>query len=441
MAAVSVGRQFIALVAICVIVILGSIGAVVWPPVQAMGGAALDTEMSTIAPLHDVLPAAGFLGVLAAKGPSDPMQGFEYTLELADGAVPIGRVPTGSLRRAPQAGFWEYDAADEGQSHARLAVRKCFTNGDCLTIGTRVDQRLMGFRQSVVALLAAFLLGLLVTGLHVANRVRQTASDVRHLKDAVARLLSGDLAQRLPVTTHSEFGQVVAQLNRLLERIEHLTFATRTVIDSTAHDLRTPLYRLRSRLEQGLLPGSSESQMADTIEAALHEIDGIETTLDALLRITLAESGSASMAPVNLAEVVADVIELYRPLAEDKQMTLVTDLDAGQLVNGNAQLLAQAVANLFDNAIKYTPSGGRIDVRVERRGSELVVSVADSGPGIPAVDRARAMERSRRLANAAGTSGSGLGLALVVAVARLHGGRLLLGDHAPGLLAELVLPS
>jgi signal transduction histidine kinase len=401
----------------------------------------LDAELAVVAPFHDVLRSSGFLSFLAARGVPPSEMGIEYTLELADGSVPIGGVPTGGLRRGPQAGYWEYDAAENGQWHTRLALRQCFSNGDCLTIGHRIDQRLLGFRQSVAALLAAFLLGLLLTALHVAYRARLASRDVRHLKDAVARLLSGDLAQRLPVTTRTEFAQVVVQLNRLLERIEHLTFATRTVIDSTAHDLRTPLYRLRSRLEQGLLPGKTEAQMADTIEAALHEIDGIETTLDALLRITLAESGSASMAPVNLAEVVADVIELYRPLAEDKNMTLVTDLDADQLVNGNAQLLAQAVANLFDNAIKYTPSGGRIEVRVERRARELVVSVADSGPGIPAADRARAMERSRRLANATGTSGSGLGLALVVAVARLHGGRLMLGDHAPGLLAELVLPS
>jgi signal transduction histidine kinase len=252
--------------------------------------------------------------------------------------------------------------------------------------------------------------------------------------------LAGDLAQRLPVAKYSEFGAITADLNRLLEKIEHLTFATRTVIDSTAHDLRTPLYRLRSRLEQGLVPNRGVEQMGDTIESALNEIDGIEATLDALLRITLAESGTASMAPVNLAEVAIDVIELYRPLAEDKEMRIATELDGSQSVNGNAQLLAQAVANLIDNAIKYTPRGGRIEVNVRRRGAELVVIVADSGPGIPAADRARAMERSRRLANAVGTDGSGLGLALVVAVARLHGGRLLLGDNAPGLVAELSLP-
>ena len=440
MPAVVVGRQLIVLLTVCTLAVLGSIGLLVWPPFQAMRAGELDAEMAVVAPFHGVLPSSGFLSFLAARGVPRSQDGLEYMLELSDGGVPIGRVPTGGLRRAQQAGYWEYEAAEEGQSHTWLAVRQCFSNGDCLTIAGRLDQRLLGFRQSVAALLAAFLLGLLLTGLHVAYRMRLAMRDVQHLKDAVARLISGDLAQRLPVIARTEFGQVVAQLNRLLERIEHLTFATRTVIDSTAHDLRTPLYRLRSRLEQGLLPGNTEAQMADTIEAALHEIDGIEAMLDALLRITLAESGSASMAPVNLAEVVADVIELYRPLAEDKNMALDTDLDAEQLVNGNAQLLAQAVANLFDNAIKYTPSGGRIAVRVERRGSELVVSVADSGPGIPAADRARAMERSRRLSNAAGTSGSGLGLALVVAVARLHGGRLILGDHGPGLLAELVLP-
>jgi signal transduction histidine kinase len=288
--------------------------------------------------------------------------------------------------------------------------------------------------------LAAFLAGICLAGAYVVHRIRAEARDLRLLNESVRRLLAGDLAQRLPIAQHAKFASATSQLNRLLERIEHLTFATRTVIDSTAHDLRTPLYRLRTRLEQGLLPGRTQEQRVDTIEAALHDIDGIEATLDALLRITLAESGTASMAPVNLAEVAIDVIELYRPLAEDKELDLLTDLDFSQFVSGNAQLLAQAVANLIDNAIKYTPRGGRIQVRVGRRGTEMVLAVADSGSGIPAADRARAMERSRRLANANDTAGSGLGLALVVAVARLHGGRLMLGDNQPGLLAELMLP-
>ncbi len=397
-------------------------------------------DLASVAPMHELLSESAFISYLAVRGSVDLDRGIEYTLQLSDGSVPIGQLPAAGLRRSARNGFLEYDRLEKGRNEVRLALRQCFSDGDCLIIGDRIDLRLEPIRRAVLLVLAAFLAGIGLIFTHLLYRARAVSVDMRRLRSAVRGLLAGDLAQRLPVAKYSEFGAITADLNRLLEKIEHLTFATRTVIDSTAHDLRTPLYRLRSRLEQGLVPNRGVEQMGDTIESALNEIDGIEATLDALLRITLAESGTASMAPVNLAEVAIDVIELYRPLAEDKEMRIATELDGSQSVNGNAQLLAQAVANLIDNAIKYTPRGGRIEVNVRRRGAELVVIVADSGPGIPAADRARAMERSRRLANAVGTDGSGLGLALVVAVARLHGGRLLLGDNAPGLVAELSLP-
>ncbi len=431
-------RHATAILFLTVVVAVTAVG--VWSLVDSPGSKVLDDDLATVAGLHDVLPESAFITYLTARGAEDLGRGIEYTLQLSDGVIAVGSLPAGGLRRSRQSGYLEYDRIEDGRPTVRLAQRRCFDNGDCLIVGKREKALVALLPGKLLGWVAAFLAGFFLPGFYLFYRLRTEARDLRRLKDSVRRLLAGDLAQRLPIARHARFAIVTEQLNRLLERIEHLTFATRTVIDSTAHDLRTPLYRLRTRLEQGLLPGRTEEQRGDTIEAALHEIDGIEATLDALLRITLAESGSASMAPVNLSEVAIDVIELYRPLAEDREMRLTTNLDFNLSVNGNAQLLAQAVANLVDNAIKYTPRGGRIDVGVVRRGNETVLVVADSGSGIPAADRARAMERSRRLANANDTAGSGLGLALVVAVARLHGGRLLLGDNTPGLLAELVLP-
>jgi len=416
-------------------------GLVFWPPIDTRIKSSLDDDLAIVAPLHDVLPPSAYLAYLSARDAADLDRNIEYTLRLADGSVPIG---TGlAISSPPKFGkeSFEYRGQSGGMEGVYIAVRQCFSNGDCLILGESRGKAYMAFRGDVAKLFIAFLAGLLLSAVQIFHSHVRAGRDIAALTLAVRRLLEGDLGQRLPLTKNSDYATVTLQLNRLLERIEHLTFATRTVIDSTAHDLRTPLYRLRSRLEQGLLPDQSVDQMVDIVEAALHEIDGIEATLDALLRITLAESGSASLAPVNVAEVAADVLELYRPLAEDKDLDLSALLDTDHVVNGNAQLLAQAIANLLDNAIKYTPRGGNVTVRVDRRESEVVIGVTDSGPGIPAADRARAMERSRRLANAAGTVGSGLGLALVVAVARLHGGRLRLGDNAPGLVAELGLPS
>jgi signal transduction histidine kinase len=216
----------------------------------------------------------------------------------------------------------------------------------------------------------------------------------------------------------------------------------RDVTDSIAHDLRTPLNRLRNRLEGVLAHVESESAQSHEIDAAVGETDRLIATFNALLMIAEAEAGAMreAMAPVDLAQVIEGVAELYEPLAEEKGLTLAVAPGRAAPIRGNLRLLAQALANLVDNAIKYSPVGGRITIAATDRPGSAALSVADTGPGIPAADRERVIERFVRLEESRNSPGTGLGLSLVAAVARLHDARLELTDNKPGLKATLVFP-
>jgi signal transduction histidine kinase len=194
---------------------------------------------------------------------------------------------------------------------------------------------------------------------------------------------------------------------------------------------------LRAAVEVALRREDDPAELRAALDTVLGEVDRVQNTLEALLRIALAESGTAPFETVDVTAVVADVQELYEPLAEEKGLDFATRIDAGLQMHATRQLLAQAVANLVDNAIKFTPNGGRVRLVASGTRESIVLEVTDSGSGISPGDRPKALERSRRLANASGTPGSGLGLSLVNAVAQLHGGRFELGDNAPGLVARL----
>jgi signal transduction histidine kinase len=290
-------------------------------------------------------------------------------------------------------------------------------------------------RPVTLAIVLTSLAGM-VAALGFARRGEQQVRDASAL---VRRILAGDLSQRLPSRPGTGFSVVSHEFNVALDRIEQLTVAMRAVADSTAHDLRGPLNRLRAALEVALVGEADPVRLRAAVERSLGELERVEMTLEALLRIALAEAGTASLAPVDLAAVVADIVELYRPLAEQKGQTLDARLEGGLVVNGNGQLLAQAVANLVDNAIKYTPRDGFVMVRAAHERDGISIVVSDTGPGVAVEDRARALERSRRLPSSAGTQGSGLGLALVAAVMRLHGATIELDDGSPGLVVRLWL--
>jgi len=258
-----------------------------------------------------------------------------------------------------------------------------------------------------------------------------------------AEIIAGDFSRRIPITAaDDEFDFLAENLNRMLERTERLMKGMREVVDSVAHDLRTPLNRLRNRLEEMQRRADPDSPHLEDIEAAIAETDRLIGTFNALLLIAQADSGilRGSMAPMDLSAVAADVAELYEPLAEEKDIALSVVPSGVITVEGNRSLISQALANLIDNAIKYTPADGRIAVAVSETPEGVDLAVADSGPGIPPQDRARVLDRFVRLETSRNSPGTGLGLSLVAAVARLHDATLTLGDNAPGLKATISFP-
>ncbi|MEM7025241.1 MAG: HAMP domain-containing sensor histidine kinase [Pseudomonadota bacterium] len=253
------------------------------------------------------------------------------------------------------------------------------------------------------------------------------------------RIMAGDLSQRISLKgSRDEFDVLAGNLNAMLDQIESLLDGMREVTDNIAHDLRTPLNRMRSRLEVALLANPDQAEARKLLEQTLVDADTVIQSFNALLSITRAEAGGerAAFKLVDLSELGRDLADLYGPLAEEKGLTFTSSCPPGLVLQGNRHLLAQAVANLLDNAIKYPPAGGQVTL-ASRPGP--VISVTDTGPGIPAAERERVLGRFVRLDKDRSSPGNGLGLSLVRAVAKLHDARLTLEDNNPGLRVSLLL--
>jgi signal transduction histidine kinase len=291
---------------------------------------------------------------------------------------------------------------------------------------------------------------------------RRVLKRIDAMTETTRTIMEGDLSGRLPIAgTGDELDRLAENLNAMLERIEALLHGLKEVSDNIAHDLRTPLTRLRNRAEEALRTAEDESQYRAALDKVIEESDALIRTFNALLMIARAESGQArfGMTEFDAAEVARGVGELYEPLADDKGLSLRVEAPDAAPVRGNRELVSQALANLVDNAIKYaSPQAGtgqapsvvpdapvngvqpEIVVKAVGEGDRILLTVADTGPGIPEPDRARAVERFVRLERSRSLPGSGLGLSLAHAVARLHGGELRLEDNQPGLRSTLALP-
>jgi signal transduction histidine kinase len=288
----------------------------------------------------------------------------------------------------------------------------------------------------------------LAGGFFVSRRV---LNRIDAMTETAHTIMAGDLAGRLPVAgTGDELDRLADNVNAMLERIEALMRGLKEVSDNIAHDLKTPLTRLRNRCEQALRSAKGETDYRAALESTIAESDELIRTFDALLMIARAESGHArdNMIEFDAAEIARDVGELYEPLADEKGLALTVDAPAAAPVRGNRELVSQALANLIDNAIKYAgPKHAKMNntpveivVRVGEDGERITLTVTDHGPGIPDADRDRVVERFVRLEQSRSQPGSGLGLSLAAAVARLHGGELKLEDNRPGLKSTIALP-
>ncbi len=285
-----------------------------------------------------------------------------------------------------------------------------------------------GLAWAAVAAAVFALLGAAVLRRAVEMRLRPAALTAQ----AIA---AGDLSRRVPISLRAdEFDRLGSSMNDMLERIDRLMAGVRSVSDSVAHDLRTPIARARAKLEEALGEQTGAEGLRAAMEQGIADLDHITRVFGALLRIAEAEAGArrAAFAPLDLAPVLADVAEFYGAVAESGGQTIAIDLPARLDVVGDRDLLAQAVGNLIDNALKFTPDGGNVRISARAPGRERIdIVIEDTGPGLSPLDRARAGERFFRADASRGTPGSGLGLSLVRAVAHLHGGDLLLEDAAP----------
>ncbi len=338
---------------------------------------------------------------------------------------------------------FDYERPVDGKLESRRARGRMFAlTGDfVLLVAQDVHERYLTQRMFTTTLpwTAALILvlGLLGGALMSRNMLRRLDS----INKTSGEIIAGDLSRRVPlVGSGDEFDTLAENLNRMLDRIERLMKGLREVTDSVAHDLRTPLNRLRNRLEEMASRLNAAGSNAEEIERAIGEADKLIGTFNALLLIAETDAGTprVGMTPLALASVVADVVELYEPLAEERHISLVMPPPARIWIEGNRSLIAQALANLVDNAIKYTPEAGQVMITIAGSDAGVDVAVADSGPGIPAEDRARVVERFVRLEASRNSPGTGLGLSLVAAVAHFHNAQLLLTDNAPrGLKAVL----
>jgi signal transduction histidine kinase len=405
-------------------------------------------ELSVQAQMSDLLDArtaGGQAGLIAAinEHAGGPNHRSTYALlQDAGGRKLAGNLPAQQARLG-----WQdvplpigEDGADEGDTvHAKGLV----VNGLYLLVGESTFQlkeirefiaRSIGWGLLVTAALA--LVGGMVMSAGLLRRVeavRRTAQEI----------MAGDLSRRVPTRgTGDDFDQLSASLNEMLDRIQTLMEGLQQVSNDIAHDLRTPLTRLRQRLEAARLKARTVEDYAGIVDSTLGDTDQILRTFGAMLRIAQIEAGTARsrFADVDLSDVLRAIVDLYAAFAEDQKQELTGQIAESATVHGDRELLTQMLVNLVENALRHSPAGTRIEVRLTREAGSIHCSVADDGPGIPREEYDKVFRRFYRLDTSRATPGSGLGLSLVAAIAALHGVAINLADNRPGLRVELHFP-
>jgi signal transduction histidine kinase len=437
------------------------VGFIAWRANALLTNEVVETLQAEVTGLREQFQAGGAerLAAVIAQRAGEPGSGLYLLVDAT------GRKVAGNLERAPP----EFAGARGGSvfSYVRTAPERRGTasrlavgvplpvpGGLMLIVGRDIEDlhRFAG-TMGQLGLWSIVLLSILGVGAGLAVS-RSVLRRIETITDASRTIMAGDLSKRIPLDgSGDELDRLSESLNGMLTRIEELIVALREVSDNIAHDLKTPLNRLRNRAEAALAHPDGAASYRDGLVKTIEEADELIKTFNSLLLIARLEAGAVaeSMGPVDPASIVGDVAELYEPVAEEAGLELQTSVAKGLSLVVNRELVSQAVANLVDNAIKYSiddsrprpadgAKGPKITLSMDSVGDTIEIAVADRGPGVAPQDRERALQRFVRLEKSRSRPGSGLGLSLVAAVARLHGGSVRLEDNAPGLRAVLTLP-
>lgn len=416
-----------------------------------------DTVTTEVAQIEAIYGRAGVNGLLRTLERRARQPGANlYVIAGPTGEILAGNVASlqpGLLDKEGWTGeafrYRRYTDESRKQAHVALAHVLVLDNGLRILVGRDLQEPekfKVLVRQALVVALGIMGIGALIIWFAIG---RNALKRIDRMSDASTRIMAGDLSQRLPMSgSGDEFDRLSESLNAMLGRIEKLNEGLRQVSDNIAHDLKTPLTRLRNKAEAALAHKSNNSGYRASLEEIIGESDQLIRTFNALLMISRVEAGSAAaeMSVVNLSHSVADCVELYEPLADEEGLRLEAEVPPEIHITGNRELIGQALGNLIDNAIKYAEGAENplITVRLEKRDRDYVISVADHGPGIPADKRGDVVERFVRLDDSRSKPGTGLGLSLVEAVMELHHGRLELSHtteatkNKRGLTASMV---
>ena len=435
--------------------VLGVLLFVYWTSadfVERQTEATLDAEITGLAEQYSQRGLSGLIQIVAARSAGDRGDAMIYLVTDPDGKPLVGNI-AGWPAGVPIHSSWLSFALERtvnGHIELHPARGRLFVipGGYRLLVGRDISDA-AAFRGQVRATL--LWAGLIALGIGVMGGMAMSRNMLRRVEQVnrtSERVMAGNLADRVPLRgTNDEFDQLATNLNRMLDQIERLMTAMREVTDDVAHDLRTPLSRLRTRLEGALVAPSGAGAattgpgQSDAIRGAIEEADRLLATFNALLGIAELESGARRdhTEALDLSDVARSAAELYEPVAEEKGFALKVLAEPGVRIRGDRHLTSQALANLLDNALKYAGSG-RIELRVFVDNDQAILEVADQGPGISEADRQSVLDRFVRLEPSRTTPGNGLGLSLVRAIARRHDGSVTLEDNAPGLRVRLKFP-
>ena len=431
---------YMTIFAVSVLVLLGFIYWTTEGFLESQSEETINAEILGLSERYELLGLAGLIHIINERTANDRTRASLYLLADMEYNPLAGNLESWPRSAKKESNWFRFSL--KGTDGRKALVKHVPLKGDFHLLVGRDDLEKVRVERLIVKSMGwgvglTLVLGI-IGGLFMSRSMLRRIDIINRTSREIMR---GNLSRRIPVEgTNDEFDQLILSLNEMLDRIENLMNGVKQVSDNIAHDLRSPINRLRARLEVSMLQQPDIETYRSTIEQAIAGTDELISTFNALLKIARAEAGlkPEDISEVNLATIVKDMVELYEPLAEEKHISLCCEIERDVLLPGDRHLLSQAVANLLDNAIKYTPIGGRITLWLTHAKDNATLKVADSGPGIPPHAYQDVLQRFYRLESSRNTPGSGLGLSLVAAVAKIHNATIELEDNNPGLAVILV---